>query len=515
MLIKGGKIIDGSGKKMFSGDIRIEGEKIKEIGKLKPAKGEESINARAFYICPGFVDILNHSDAYVTLFDNPNQSSLLQQGITTILMGNCGSSLAPLVDGIFINSIQKWGDISKINVNWLGVGEYLNELKRHKFGLNIATQIGHSTIRRALVKNEARSLNTSEQEQLEYMIETGLREGAFGVSTGLAYSHGASATAKELRAVMNIVKKYNGLYSTHIRDEGTNFLDAVKETVSLAKETGVNTQVSHFKVTEKDFWDKFPKALELVEKTENINFDIYPYNFTASVLYTFLPRWASSGGNATLMPAIKNQETRNRLEKEMKNDPYTYGDMIVASGAISDIYFGRKIAEIAKNQDKQVEEVVLDLIMTSGNRLIVFNPAISGENIKLAVESKKSFVSSDGAGYKEGNVTSGRVVHPRYFGAMPKFLNKFVKNEKALSWEEAINKITFGPAQKIGLRNRGKLEKGYFADIVIFNPDEIKSNASITNPYLYPSGINQIIVNGQTAIENNESKNNAGHVLVK
>ena len=350
MLIKNGTIIDGSGKKMFKADIRITGDKIMAIGDLKEKRDEKILDAKNLYITPGFVDILNHSDSYVTLFSNPGQDSLLQQGITTILMGNCGSSLAPLTEGVFINSIQKWGDTSKINVNWLSVAEYLNELKRHKFGLNIATLIGHSTIRRALVGDESRSLNNTEQKQMNYMVETGMREGAFGVSTGLAYSHGKSATAKELRALMNIVKKYNGLYSTHIRNEAENFLDSVKETLSLAKETEVNTEISHFKVVEKKFWPKFKDALKLVNKVKNVNFDIYPYKITASVLYSFLPSWATTGGNSTLLPIIKNPEKKKELVRDMKKDSYSYKSMTIAMGNISNIYFGKTIEDIAKNQ---------------------------------------------------------------------------------------------------------------------------------------------------------------------
>src|SRR3990167_5620529 len=223
MLIKNGTIIDGSDKKKFGADIRIENKKIKEIGKLNKNSKEDVLDAKGLYVTPGFVDILNHSDAYATLFSNPEQESLLQQGVTTILMRNCGASLAPLVDGVFVNSIQKWGKASKINVNWLSVAEYLEELKKHSFGVNVATLIGHSTIRRALSGDETRNLNNFEQKQLEYMVETGMREGAFGVSSGLAYSHGATATAKELRAIMNIVKSYNGLYSIHIRNEADRF----------------------------------------------------------------------------------------------------------------------------------------------------------------------------------------------------------------------------------------------------------------------------------------------------
>ena len=515
MLIKNGTIIDGSGSKRFAADIRIENKKIKETGRLNNKGNEDVLDAKGLYITPGFVDVLNHSDAYATLFSNPEQESLLQQGVTTILMGNCGASLAPLVDGVFVNSVQKWGRVSKINVNWLSVAEYLEELKKHSFGVNVATLIGHSTIRRALSGDETRNLNNFEQKQLEYMVETGMRDGAFGVSSGLAYSHGATATAKELRAIMNIVKSYNGLYSIHIRNEADRFDESVKEILSLVKETGVNTELSHFKVVEKKFWENFKGALSLIEKLKNINFDIYPYNFTASVLYSFLPAWAIKNGNTSLLPAIKDKVKKAELVEDMKKDPYSYGEMTVAMGSIANTYFGRKIADIAKNQEKEVEEVVLDLILASHNRLIVFSPSIDESNIELAIKNPKSFVSSDGVGYKEENRIEAGFAHPRYFGAFPKFLNEYVYNKKLISWEEAINKITLGPAQKIGLKDRGKIKKGYFADLVIFNPKKLQSNSDLNNPYQYPSGIHWVLVNGQVAIKDKKLKSKAGTVLIR
>ena len=199
----------------------------------------------------------------------------------------------------------------------------------------------------------------------------------------------------------------------------------------------------------------------------------------------------------------------------MKKDTYSYGKMTIAMGSITNTYFNRKIGDIAKNQEKEVEEVVLDLILASHNRLIVFSPSIDESNVELAIKNPKSFVSSDGVGYKEENRIEGEFVHPRYFGAFPKFLSEYVYNKKLISWEDGIKKITLGPAQKIGLKNRGKIEKGYFADLVIFNPKKLHSNSDLNNPYQYPSGIHWVLVNGQVAIKDKKLKSKAGTVLTR
>lgn len=515
MLIKNATIIDGSGSKKFIGDILFRNNKIEKIGNIDNKVDKNVLNAEGLYVSPGFIDILNHSDSYLTLFDNASQESLLQQGITTVLMGNCGSSLAPLTDGTFINSIQKWGDTSKINVNWSSFKEFVEELKQHRFGVNIASLIGHSTLRRALAGDDPRKLTSNELKALQYLIEKSFDEGSFGISTGLAYTHAKHTTIDELIFISKIVKSKNALYATHIRDEAENFESAITEALSVAKKTGANTEISHFKTVDKKSWDKFLLALSSVEKLKNVNFDVYPYLTTATVLYTLLPAWASKGGNKSLFNNIKNPETKDKLIKEMKGDNYDYGNIIIAQGRIDTSYVGKKIKEIAKNQNTSVEGAVLNLILASGNRLTVFTRSIDENNLILALQSKKSFLGVDSVGYRTLDARGGYLVHPRYFGATAKFLDKYVKRLNVLSWEEAIHKLTQGPAEKIGLKNRGKIDKESIADLVIFDPNIIKSRATFKNPYNYPLGIKYVFVNGKMAVKNGEVLENAGEVLTK
>ncbi|MEX2145328.1 MAG: amidohydrolase family protein [Candidatus Spechtbacterales bacterium] len=513
MLIKGGTIIDGTERKRFKGDIRIDGNKISAVGDLKPLPDEKIIDATGLFVSPGFVDILNHSDAYVTLFENPAQESLLRQGITSILMGNCGSSLAPLTDGVFVNSIQKWGDISRINVNWLSMGEYIEELKKHKFGVNIATLAGHSTVRRGLVQSDPGGLNKEELGQMTLMLKRSLDEGAFGISSGLAYAHGEHAHKEEISKIARLAESHKSVYSVHIRDESEHFKKSINEILEMARQTKANIEISHLKVVGEKFWDQFTPALKEIEKVRNVNFDVYPYTVTASVLYSFLPKWASKGGNKSLIPNIQNGQTREKLIKDMENDPYSYGDMTVAMGNINPTYFGRKIKDIAKNQDASPEEAVLNLIDASGNRVIVFTQTISEYNLKKALAHNKSFITSDGAGYKAEGSGKGEVVHPRNFGAMPRFLGKYIREYEIMSWEKAIAKITSLPAEKIGFKNRGQINQGYFADIVIFDPSKITDTATFENPFQYPRGIEYVFVNGKVAVENNILKQMEGKIL--
>ncbi|MEX2008397.1 MAG: amidohydrolase family protein [Candidatus Spechtbacterales bacterium] len=519
MLIKGGTVFDGTGAAATRSDVRIEKGVIQELGNLEPRGDELVINAEGTYVTPGFVDILNHSDAYVTLFSNPVQESLLQQGITTILMGNEGSSLAPLVDGTFVNSVQKWGDISTLSVNWLSVSEYLQELKRHAFGINLATLAGHSTVRRGLIGDESRKLSQDELRQMEYMLKTALREGAFGISTGFGFTHARDTSPEEEELLMHIAANEQALYATHLRNEDKYFFSTLEKALALARKLpGVNMELSHLKVTGKENWGQFEDALALLSDAalSNVHFDVYPYRTTASVFYQFLPVWVSEGGKESILKNLRTQETRAQIITEMQQDRHDYANMVVAMGSASMPYFGKAFGEIARNQNKSPEDAALDALLASENRLIVFTEVMAEENVRAALAHPSGLVTSAGVGRSMQEAASGQFAHPRYFGAMPRFLGNYVRDEKLLSWEEAIRKITWGPAHKIGLHKRGKITQGFAADVVVFDPQTIQEKATFSNPYQYPTGIKYVIVNGEIAVDRGEfvgAKN--GEVLIR
>ncbi len=506
LVIKKGTVIDGTGRKAYRADIGVEGGRIKRIGQLQNLKTAKIIDASGFVVAPGFVDILNHSDSYWTLFDIPNFESMLRQGATTILIGNCGSSLAPLIDPQSLLSIQKWADISEANINWFTMGEFLDELAKKPFGINIATLVGHSTIRRAIVGEDFRDLTADELKRMGFSIEEAFREGAFGLSTGLAYSHAKTTPLRELEELMKIVKKYNGLYATHLRDEAQNFLHALNETINLAREHGVSCEISHLKTIGEDTRDLFRKGLEMIDSAQShnlrINFDVYPYLTIGSVLYLFLPDWASKGGKKMLLARLREPSIRERIINEIKADPYDYRKVIIASSPHQKAFIGKSIAEIAANEEISPEEAIINVLLASDGRVIAFMDFIDRENLIMAMSSKHSFIASDGFGYSQHHRRQGDLVHPRSFGAFPRFLGNYVRERHFISWEDAIQKITSGPAQKIGIKERGEIKKNYFADITVFDPNTIIDNATFKNPFQYPSGITHVIVNGEVVVEN-------------
>ena len=508
IIIKNGTVIDGTNKKGFKADVALKKDKIKKIGSFEKAKAKTVIDAKEQYIVPGFVDIHNHSDSYWTLFTVPNLESMLRQGATTIIGGNCGSSLAPLVEGNIIVSIQKWVDIKEVNVNWLSMAEFLNVLEKRKIGVNFGTLVGHATLRRGLLGEEFRTLKPKEMQMMERMLEDALKEGAFGLSTGLAYSHAKVAPTEEIIKLVKIIKKEGGIYASHIRGEAGELIPAIEETVSIAKKTGVSTEISHFKAMGKKNWPNFSKAIEMIESVSqrskiNINFDAYPYNATGSVLYILLPDWVAKGGKRMLVKRLKNPTTKAKVIKEMQEaKSYEYDKVIVAISPVDKTFIGKKISEIAQGQGVSVEEAVINMLVASEGRVITFFETLNEDNVKLALKHPLGFIASDGSGYNMDYYERKKeLVHPRCFGTFPRVLGKYVREEKIMSWEQAIYKMTGGPAEKIGLKKRGVLKKGNFADVVVFDPKIVTDKATFENPFQYPEGINYVIVNGKIAID--------------
>ena len=434
--------------------------------------------------------------------------------------GNCGSSLAPLVSADILKTIQKWADIREINLNWLSFKEFLEELNKKRIGLNFASLVGHSTIRRGILKDEFRNLKPKEMKMMKELLKSSLKEGAFGLSSGLVYSHAKIAPPKEIIDLVKIIKDFNGLYTTHIRGEAEELLPAIKETIEVAKKTKVSVEISHLKAMGRNFWPNMAKAIQLIEeaKNPNINFDIYPYTITGSVLYILLPDWVAEGGKFMLLKRLKNPSTKAKIIKEMQErKDYEYNKITVAMSPIDKTFIGRKITEIAQSQNTSVEEAIINMLIASEGRVITFLDTLNEENVEMGLAHPVSFIASDGAGYNlQYYQKKKELVHPRCFGAFPRFLGKYVREKELMTWEEAIYKITGGPAQKLGLKDRGLLKENYWADLVLFNPKKIIDKANFENPYQYPGGIEYVFVNGKMAIEKGiYTGEKAGRVLKK
>lgn len=508
IIIKNGAILDGTGAREFAGDVGVKEGMIATLGNLNGERAEKTIDAKGCYVAPGFVDINNHSDTHWQVFLNPNLESLVRQGITTIVGGNCGSSLSPLTDQSMLQSIQKWTDIRNLNLNWLSTQEFLAEIERRALSVNFSTLLGHGTLRRGFVHDESRPLRANELSGMAKMVKQSLREGAIGMSLGLAYVHGRHATEHELSTLASVVGKYGGFCTAHLRNEGKELPEAVAEAITMARSSGVRLHISHLKAVGRRHWEQMERALYLLEASDSegvdVSFDVYPYRSTATVLYTILPTWVTDGGKKMMIERLRDQSIRLEAIHDLKEERIDYSSAYLSISSLNKMIMRTNVLDMAHAQGKLPEEVIFDVLLASDDRAIVSLDALSEDNVERAIRHPFSIVSTNGAGYPLAHAKTGEMVHPRCFGAFPRVLFRYVREKKMLSWEEAIHKMSGKPAAKAGIKKRGTIAVGNHADIVVIDPNQVEDHATSENPFLYPSGIPFVLVNGKVAVDDGE-----------
>ncbi len=521
-LIKNGTVIDGTGKAAYKADVALDGDQIVAIGSNIPEKGARVIDAQERIVAPGFVDIQNHSDSYWSIFDNPSFDSMVTQGFTSILVGQCGASLAPLLSPASLLSIRKWHDLSGSNINWTTFSEYIEELSRNRFGCNIATLVGYATLRRGLLGDEVRSLEKNELDTLKAQLADSLDAGAFGLSNGLSYSHEMYTSELELQELVSLVVAKGGLLSIHLRNEAEEILESLEEALEIAKVTGVNMKIAHLKIRNRSNWQLMPQVIERLEtafhKGLNVHFDAYPYDSVWQVIYSYLPKWSRLGGRSAILNRLEDAHERKKLANELAEQSHQLSMLVVASTGNQLGMVGKTVADISKNTGLSVEEVFIELLKNAGSESLVFDRSADEAQVYELLSHPLAIVGTDGAGFKEvaNNFRlKEKLVHPRCFGAAPKFL-RHVIDTKVITLEEAIKKLTLTPATKIGLAKRGALAVGNFADVVVFNPVTVSDNATLSNPFQYSTGIEHVFVNGKQTLSGGiPTQHLAGYMLRK
>ena len=511
ILIKNGEIFDGTGAEPKKTDLAIKNGKIVAIGSLKNEKAKTEINAENRFITPGFIDINNDADHDLSLLKMPEAENLLRQGITTIVGGNCGASLAPLISNS-LSSLDKWAKVIDFNISWRTVKEFLNFLTKKQLGVNFATLVGWGTLRADITKNQFRPLTKQELEELKFIVKSSLAEGAFGVSFGLGYNLEQAVGLTEIQALAKEIKEKKAYLAFHLRNEAEGLLSSIREVLEVAEKEKVSLEISHLRVEGKDNFDSFPEALKMINnvnqepaspagRSELVNFDIFPYDYNAESIYLLLPEWAAVGGREILLKNLHDDIVRKKLIEDIKKKKYLYQDLIIADSGERWWFAGKTLAEIAQGFNLSLENALLKIIELCEKRILVFVKSLSLENVEKGILSPYSFVASNSGIYNLNSGEKGTWVHPRAFGTFPKFLNDYAKVKKFFSWGKAIHKITGKVADKIGLKDRGYLKENYWADLVIFNPDTIKNKATLENPFQYPEGIETVIVNGALAYQ--------------
>ena len=515
LIIYNGRLIDGTGSPWFHGDIAIENGRIAVIGKTDPALATTSINAQGHFVTPGLIDIHTHSD--LTLALDGRASSTLAQGITTQIAGNCGVSAAPTRDYQIYHGPLDPAMTRTLECNWLNFAEYFQRLEIQGLGTNLATLVGHGNIRVAAMGYDDRAPTTIEMDHMQDLCITAMKNGALGLSSGLAYAPGPYADLTELIELGKIVGRYNGVYTSHIRNQTEGIATAVQEVIAVGESAGITAHVSHMQPGS----PKLGATVDLLNTIDaarqrgvDISCDAIPYTTGSTTLKSLLPPWACAGGDEALLQRLNDPDQREKIKADtMKFGAESGGsrkrnlvkegkwDLIwLGSAEKNSLLVGHSFTDIAQQRQQDPHDAVLDILIEEEARPWMLAQDVSEDDFSNIARHTVGGIISDGFSLiPEGLLAEGKH-HPRSYGAFPYFLQHFIRDQGILSWEAAIYKLTGYAASRFRLKNRGLLQEGAWADVLVFDPETIAAAADFNNPYRYPHGVEHIVLNGELVL---------------
>jgi N-acyl-D-amino-acid deacylase len=510
VLIRNGQIIDGSGAPSYKGDVGINADTIALIGDLKNAEGRSEIDANGLMVAPGFINML--SWAVESLIEDGRSQSDIRQGVTLEVMGE-GDSWGPLNEKMKVQLKKEQGDI-KYDIVWTTLGEYLEFLEKKGVSTNIASFIGSSTLRIYTVGYEDRVPSQAELDSMKYLVKQAMEEGAVGLSAALEYVPASFADAEELIALGKVVSEYDGMYISHVRNEDDLLLESMDELIKVAKAANVRAEMYHFKQVGKTNWDKFDAAARKIDSARSagihLTADMYNYTASSTGFDVLMPEWVQEGGFDTWRkrlqdPAIRKQVGPMILNTILRKPGSAKNILLVGFNTDSLKYLtGKTLAEAAELKKKSPEETVMDLVIEDNSRISVVYFSMSEENIRKGIALPWMSFCSDGSSSAPEGVFLKSGTHPRAYGNFARLLGKYVRDEKVISLEEAVRKLTSLPASNMKIRKRGALKPGFYADIAIFDPNTIRDNATFEEPKRYATGMVHVFVNGVQVLKEGE-----------
>ncbi len=511
ILIKNGLIYDGTGGEPFTGDLAITDDRIEAVGGEPGHEAGRIIDAKGLVVCPGFVDIHSHSDYYLLV--NPSAHSKIMQGVTTEIGGNCGYSAAPVANEMLRERQGTAGKELGITLDWVDTGEYFSRLEDQGISVNYGALVGHNTLRGTVMGFADREPTASELDEMKREVVKAVEQGALGLSSGLIYPPSCFARPEELTELCSVLPNKDTLFSCHIRSEGDQLIEALQEVVKVGEETRVPLQVSHLKTSGQKNWGKLNVAFELIEgaiaRGVDVTCDRYPYIAGNTGLFAILPYWAVAGDTMERMARLEESPQRERVTQELKdmNASENYWERVIISGVSTkentDLE-GLSLNEAAAMRKTAPEQLVIDLLIQEEGKVEIILFSMCEENLRRILSRPYVMIASDaGARSHTGRLARGKP-HPRGFATFVRALAKYARDEGIIDLKEAIRKSTSMPCDKAGIRERGRLIQGSFADVVIFDLQKLSDTATFKDPIKYPQGIEYVLVNGRVAVENGE-----------
>ena len=480
LIIKNARVIDGAGNPWFRADVAIKDGKIARVGRISEREAGRVIDARGMILAPGFIDVHTHVE---DIYNLPEVENFVRMGVTSLVTGNCGGSEVK-------------------------IGEYLDQIKQKPLTVNLATLVGHGSVRREVMGAVSREPTAEELQRMEALVEQAMKDGAVGLSTGLIYVPGTYAKTEEIVALARVVARYGGVYSTHMRNEGDRVLEAIRESIQIGEQAGLPVEISHFKISNKNWWGRSNETLGLVREARarglQVTVDQYAYTASSTSLDSRLPSWVLEGGREEGKKRLADKPTRARVAKEMKESlkrsgfkDYSYA--FVASHRADPTLNGKNIAEITKlkrNKKSVADQIEQILAMyEAGGAQMVYH-SMGEEDVRLIMREPFTMIASDSGVRRMGE----GVPHPRGYGNNARVLGRYVREQKLLTLEDAVRKMTSLAAQTFSLRDRGLIREGFAADLVIFDEKLIADRATFDQPHQFPVGIQYVFVNGEAVV---------------
>lgn len=512
ILIKNTLVIDGTGAPAFEADVAVEGRTITHVGQLGQKKAKMVIDAQGCVVTPGFIDMHCHADFSLPVL--PTANSLVHQGITTAVIGQCGLSPAPLLDW---NRKEVIASLSGISVGletdipweeWSSFGDYVAFLDRLGISINVVPLVGQGILRAAVMGFTAGSASQEQMERMHAEAIKALGEGAIGMSTGLIYPPGSYASTKELIELTQVVGKRGGFYFSHIRGEAETLLEAVAEAIQIGRETGAPVQISHFKAAGRQNWAKSAEALKIIDqaRTEglDVSTDMYPYTAGSTGLVSMLPEWAQEGGKEATLKRLSDPTVRGKMARDMQEGGFARGvewDTVLINGSPKQPnYQGRFISELATEAGRAPHDWIFDALLETELQLKMAVFAMSEDNRRQEIKHHAMTFCTDGMGLAVNGPSAKSLPHPRSYGAFARVLGRYVREQGILSLEGAVHKMTGLAAKRVKLNDRGLVQPGLAADLVVFDPATVTDRATYENPHQYAEGIPEVIVNGKMVV---------------
>ncbi|HEY0566280.1 MAG TPA: D-aminoacylase [Terriglobales bacterium] len=509
VIIRNGKIVDGSGNPWVSGDIGIRGNRIAFIGTLANAPAKQTIDANGLVVSPGFIDMLGQSEMAL-LIDN-RAISKLSQGITTEITGE-GESIAPQNQQT-ISYMRPTLDHFKLTVDWTTLDGYFQRLERTGTPLNIGTYVGATQLREAVIGDSDRAPTPAELEQMKTFLAQGMKDGAFGLSTALIYPPGHYAKTEELIELAKVAAQYGGIYGSHMRSEGTSETQAIDEALRIGREAHIPVEIFHLKVIGASRWGSMPQVIAKIQAArdsgQDVTANMYPYVAGGTALASSLPPWVAEGGMPQLLSRLQDTQVRNRIKSEMATEHPEWENLYLESGGAKGVvvsgvnqdslkhYDGMTIAQIAQAQHKDPLDTLMDFVIADKGQTGALYFIASEKDLAYGLQQPWTSLCLDASESPLDGPLFEPHNHPRAFGAMPRFLGHYARDQKLLPMEQAIRKMTSLPAQRVHLAGRGLLRQGYFADITIFDPATILDKATYEKPDQLSQGVRYVFVNGK------------------